>query len=118
VHHISGVSRATVATLYRRASLYVSASALEAFPLTPYEAMSFGVPCVLSDIPTHREVAGDAAIYFGLGDAESLSYALRNAADNRAALVERMRKLRLPTWPENVRRLEAEFGRLLQEAHR
>ena len=34
--------------------------------------MAAGLPVLASDIPTHREVAGDAALYFPALDAEQL----------------------------------------------
>lgn len=34
--------------------------------------MAAGLPCVVSDIPAHREVAGDTVIYFNPDNPESL----------------------------------------------
>ena len=42
---------------FRAAAAYLSAAASEGMPLTPLEALLCGCPCVLSDIPQHREVA-------------------------------------------------------------
>lgn len=41
---------------------YISASTLEGLPVSVLEAMYCGLPCILSDIPQHREVAGDQAV--------------------------------------------------------
>ncbi|CAN5643707.1 glycosyltransferase family 1 protein [soil metagenome] len=49
--------------VYRAATVFVAASHYEGFGLPVLEAMSHGVPCIVSDIPAHREVGGDAAIY-------------------------------------------------------
>ena len=49
--------------LYNRALFYCSMSFYEGFGLPTLEAMACGCPLLLSDIPPHREVAGDAAIY-------------------------------------------------------
>ncbi|MDK2819041.1 MAG: glycosyltransferase family 4 protein [Spirochaetota bacterium] len=49
--------------LYNRAMFYCSMSFYEGFGLPTLEAMACGCPLLLSDIPSHREVAGDAAIY-------------------------------------------------------
>ncbi len=52
-----------VAALYRGALLVAMPSIYEGFGLPAVEAMGFGVPLVLSDIPVLREMAGEAAIY-------------------------------------------------------
>jgi glycosyltransferase involved in cell wall biosynthesis len=107
---VEGASRAEVATLYRGAAYYISASVLEAFPQTPFEAMSFDVPCVLSDIATHREVAADAAVYFSAGDAASLVSALHEAGRARPQLVERgRRRIRDFPWAANAERFAQVF---------
>jgi glycosyltransferase involved in cell wall biosynthesis len=51
--------------LYSNARAFVAPSELEGLPLTLLEAMSFGLPCIASDIPPHREVvqATDGFLY-------------------------------------------------------
>lgn len=56
--------RDLVAPLLEQADAFVSASRFEGMPISVLEAMGAGVPLVLSDIPAHRELAGDAALYF------------------------------------------------------
>lgn len=46
----------------QNADYYISSSTLEGLPVSVLEAMYCGLPCVLSNIPQHREVAGDEAI--------------------------------------------------------
>lgn len=70
-----------LAALYCQAFALVHPSVYEGFNLPLVEAMSHGVPLLISDIPVHREVAGDAAFYlntksentFGLGIHEFLN---------------------------------------------
>lgn len=50
--------------LYKGAMAYVFPSLNEGFSITPLEAQSFGIPVLLSDIPTHKEIFGDSALYF------------------------------------------------------
>jgi glycosyltransferase involved in cell wall biosynthesis len=50
--------------LYRASDIYVTPAYTETFAHPIVEAMASGVPVVASDLPVHREVAGDAAVYF------------------------------------------------------
>lgn len=54
----------SLALLYRGALAYVCPSLNEGFSLSPLEAQSIGVPLLLSDIPVHKEIYGDSALYF------------------------------------------------------
>jgi glycosyltransferase involved in cell wall biosynthesis len=66
------VSDKILRALYRHASLVVLPSLLEGFGLPILEGMASGVPIVASDIPAHREVAGNAALLFPPHDVEAL----------------------------------------------
>ena len=44
------------------ADYYCSASTLEGLPVSVLEAMYCGLPCILSDIPQHREIAGKETV--------------------------------------------------------
>ena len=57
------VSDEMLASLYRRARVFVFLSEYEGFGLTPLEALAAGVPVVLLDTPVAREVCGDAAVF-------------------------------------------------------
>lgn len=81
-----------IAAYYSRAHLTVSASELEAFPLTPHEAAAHGCPLLLSDIPPHREVAADRAAYFTVGKVEEMSKRMDEA-------LNQPRKHKPWTWP-------------------
>ena len=50
--------------LYRRADVYVTAAYAETFAHPLVEAMDSGLPVVASDLPVHREICGEAALYF------------------------------------------------------
>lgn len=49
---------------YRAAELFVYPSLMEGFGLPVLEAMACGTPVICSDLPSLRDVAGDAALYF------------------------------------------------------
>ncbi|MBF0480989.1 MAG: glycosyltransferase family 4 protein [Desulfovibrionaceae bacterium] len=48
-----------LAALYGNALAFVTASELEGMPLSLLEAMSYGLPCLASDLKPHLEVLGD-----------------------------------------------------------
>jgi glycosyltransferase involved in cell wall biosynthesis len=64
VIHIGYVEEPVKEMLYQSADYFVHASHYEGFGMPLLEAMSYGAPCIVSDIPVFREVAGDNATYF------------------------------------------------------
>jgi len=50
--------------LYRACHMYVTPAYAESFAHPLVEAMSSGLPVVASDIPVHREICREAAVYF------------------------------------------------------
>lgn len=65
IHWLGPIARyGELFTLYSDASLVVAHSLLEGFGMTPLEAMAQSTPVVASDIPAHREVCGNAAVYY------------------------------------------------------
>lgn len=59
--------------IYQLASCYVFPSKSEGFGLPGLEAMASGLPVLASDIPTLKEVYGDAALYFDPNDSTDLA---------------------------------------------
>lgn len=95
--------------LYGQASVVVAHSLLEGFGMTPLEAMAQSTPVVASDIPAHREVCGDAAVYYDTLDPPSLAAALSRLTDE-PGLAERLvlagkERLQLFSWTENGSRM-------------
>jgi glycosyltransferase involved in cell wall biosynthesis len=72
-----------LATVYSRAGVLVMASRAEGFGLPVLEAMSHGVPVVISDAPALVEVAGGAAIITPRGDAQALAAGVSRAVAER-----------------------------------
>jgi len=69
-----------------RSDLFVSTSLSEGFGLPILEAMSSGLPTLLSDIPVSREIAGDSSLYFSPKSAEDLARNIMNLVHNPTLL--------------------------------
>jgi len=76
-----GASDAEYARTLRRATALLTASRDEGFGIPVIEAMSVGLPVVVSDIPIFREIGGDAAIYVDPEDPEGFAAAVRALDD-------------------------------------
>lgn len=72
-------------SLLSNAALYVLPSSHEGLPIALLEAMSYGLPAVVSDIPANLEVGLTNNAYFHLGDLQDLASKM---ADNIKRQVE------------------------------
>jgi glycogen synthase len=68
--------------LYANAAIYIATSQYEPFGLAPLEAAFSRCAIVASDIPSLREIWGDAAIYFRNNDAIHLQETLETLVQN------------------------------------
>lgn len=74
----SNLSNAQLGAMYKGASCFISASKFEGLGMPVVEAMSFGLPVLLSDIPPHREVSINKGEYFEPTDVEKLAEKMIN----------------------------------------
>jgi glycosyltransferase involved in cell wall biosynthesis len=81
------LSEGEMRELLSRAAIYIATSKYEPFGLAPLEAALSRCAILANDIPSLREIWGDAACYFRSSDMKSLREAL--------ALLHRNRELRL-----------------------
>ncbi len=82
--HLRGPqSEAQLRQLYSRASIYVATSRYEPFGLAPLEAALSRCAVVCNDIPSFREIWGEAAVYFERNSATDLADVLRRLGDDR-----------------------------------
>jgi glycosyltransferase involved in cell wall biosynthesis len=78
--------------LYSRAAIYAATSRYEPLGMAPLDAALSRCAIVANDVPSFREVWGDAALYFRTNDAASLAAILRQLntdRDLRRAYAER-----------------------------
>jgi glycosyltransferase involved in cell wall biosynthesis len=95
-----------------RAAVVLCPSTEEGFSMVALEAMAVGRPVVVSDIPAHREVCGDAAFYAPPGDAEAW---VRAVTEARRASGERGReRARAYTWEAAARKLDGLIEKVLR----
>jgi glycosyltransferase involved in cell wall biosynthesis len=67
--------RSDTAQFYRLTDVFVNPTlGPEGLPLVSLDAMSHGLPCILSDLPVHKEISrnGEAALLFETGNPEGL----------------------------------------------
>lgn len=77
VEVLGHVSDEALRDLYENCAALVYPSKLEGFGIPPLEAMALGRPCLVSDIPVHREILGDYPIFVQLGSRQSWSQAFK-----------------------------------------
>ena len=86
------VDGGTLCALYQFASVFVYPSLYEGFGIPPLEAMACGAPVIVSDIPPHREVSGDAAIFFDPANHEALADAIARVLSSASLRAEMKQK--------------------------
>jgi glycosyltransferase involved in cell wall biosynthesis len=101
---------------------FVFPSMAETFGFPMVEAMQAGVPLIVSDISIHREICGDAALYFRLGDPDDLAACVRRLHESpelRTDLVERghARAHGLFTWEQHVAGLMSVVRSIVTHTH-
>jgi glycosyltransferase involved in cell wall biosynthesis len=95
--------------VYRACDLFISPSYAESFGHAPLEAMASGAPVVVSNLEVHREICGDAALYFDTFNEKDLAekcVAVLSNHDLRAELIERgLERSKRFSWDAHVDRL-------------
>ncbi len=76
-------TEAQLRALYSRAAVYAATARYEPLALAPLDAAFSRCAIVANDIPTYRELWGDAALYFRTNDASSLAQILRQLDADR-----------------------------------
>jgi glycosyltransferase involved in cell wall biosynthesis len=104
--------------LYRACHIYVTPAYAESFAHPLIESMSSGLPVVASDLQVHREICGDAGIYFPRFSPEALAERIMQIQES-PELAEKLsrnglRRARDFSWSEHVERLVGLAQELVQ----
>ena len=92
VRFLGFVPDATLAVLYRLATVFVFPSLYEGFGLPPLEAMAAGTPVITSNVSSLPEVVGDAALLIDPMDAGAIADAMARVLGDAALRAELVRR--------------------------
>jgi len=109
VIHVQGMSSPALRRLIANAKGLLMPSFAEGFGSPLIEALTVGTPVIASDIPAHRENAGEFAIYRDPTDGPGWLQEICRLADGGEAIAEiraRIATYRPFTWPEYFTRID------------
>jgi glycosyltransferase involved in cell wall biosynthesis len=122
VHALGLLDARQLADWMARASIFALPAYYEPFGLAVLEAALAGCALVLGDIPSLREVWGDAALFVPPGDHVALTAALHRFIDDpllrRAFASEAQRRARLLGPARMARQYHAAYSTLIHDAGR
>ncbi len=106
------VPDARLSSLYARAGAVICASWYEGFDLPLLEAFAAGASVAASDIPVHREIAGELTHYFDPGDDDSIADGISQAINSQSGRADRQKRAREFTWDASARTVGDTIQRL------
>jgi glycosyltransferase involved in cell wall biosynthesis len=112
-----GLTRGQLAVLYQTAAMLLQPSEAEGFGIPIIEALACGAVVVASDLPTLREVGGDAVIFCGVADTARWSDMVeRLLADPAAAppLARRYAQAQRFSWSNHAQTIANAYLGLFQ----
>ncbi|HUO16014.1 MAG TPA: glycosyltransferase family 4 protein [Verrucomicrobiae bacterium] len=77
-------TEAQLRALYSRAAIYAATARYEPLSMPALEAAFSRCAIIANDIPSFREIWGDAALYFRTNDASSLAQSIRRLSEDRS----------------------------------
>ena len=117
VRFLGFVPDATLAALYRLASIFVFPSLFEGFGFPPLEAMASGTPVITSNVSSLPEVVDDAAILIDPLDPAALAAAMSRVLGDDALRADLIRRGRLRvgafSWARAAASTRAVYRRVL-----
>ena len=116
VRFLGFVPEATLAVLYRLASVFVFPSLYEGFGLPPLEAMAAGTPVITSNVSSLPEVVGDAAVLIDPMDPEAIASAMARVLGDpqlSADLSRRgLERVKVFSWDRSVARIRQIYAEI------
>lgn len=107
IRTIPYVPREDLPRIYAAAVCLVHPSIVEGFGLTVLEAMACGCPVVVSDIPSHRELVGNAGVFFSLhtvsSGKEKIISVIENTAKRKQFVQKGISRARVFRWERTAR---------------
>jgi len=95
-------SHTQIVNVLPRYNVFILPSIYEGFGIAVVEAMAMGLPVLVSNLSSLREVTGGHALYFDPANIDSIADCIRNAWENRD---------NLPTLAQNAQRRAAEISK-------
>lgn len=100
--------------IYQEAVALAQPSLMEGFDLTVVEAMTAGLPVVVSDIPVHREICGQAALYFDPYDpadiAEKIKFIIKNEGERERLKKAGLEQVKKYSWEKTAEQTIKAYG--------
>jgi glycosyltransferase involved in cell wall biosynthesis len=106
----SGCSDQELATYLRHAQGLLFPSFVEGYGLPLIEALTLGVPAIVSDLPVFRETSGDIPEYLDPLDESAWMSCIEDFCKSnspaRSAQLQRMTRFKAPTWASHFEKFE------------
>jgi len=109
ISYLGAVNDRQLKALYQQAVGFVYPSFYEGFGLPPLEAMTCSCPVIVSDIPPHREVCGEAALYFNPHDTDDIiskmSVLATDTEKRQYLIAQGQERAKLFSWTNTARQI-------------
>jgi len=119
VRCVGTIPHSQMADAYAQSDIFLFPSLLESFGHGLLEAMANGMPCVVTDIPVFREIAGDTVLYHPPRDSHVLAAQVARLIDDRGlreSLGKRAQKrAKTYTWHTHIAALENAFDSCIRQ---
>jgi len=114
VRHLGFVPRADLPALYSAASVFMFPTLYEGFGMPILESMACGTPVVASNLSSHPEVAGDAALLVDPYDVDAIAAAFARLLEDetlrRTCIEKGIARAGTFTWERAARRTLEVYG--------